>query len=551
MSRFLDPRLAALAPYTPGEQPQNRRYVKLNTNESPFPPSRKVVAAGGGCGRRGAAQPLSRPGRGRAHGRHRAALRPHGGAGARRQRLGRAAGVLLPGVLPAVVRRGLPGRSYGFYPVYAALTRTDALQVPLRPDFSIAPEDYFRLGRTIVLANPNAPTGMALTRAQVEAVVRENPDRVVVIDEAYVDFGAESAVPLIGRYDNLLVVQTFSKSRNLAGMRLGMALGDAALIQDLNTVKFSFNPYNVSRTGQLAGLAAMEDEAYFAACTGAIRQTRARTAAALASLGFSVLPSLANFVFARHPAIAGGALYAQLKARGVLVRHFDKPGIATLCASRSARTNRWTRCYRRRRRSYGRERYERIHAHAHDQRNGHRAHAPARLRRPRSKSTRAAAFSTTCSRSLRATGASASRSRAAAIWTWTRTTRWRTWGWRSAGAARRAGRLPRHNALRAHGAADGRGARRGRAGRERPGVPRVRPQLPRAARGHVRHGAGRGIPARVFPRRGGSRCTCGSWPGATRTTSSRRRSRASGGRSGSRRAGPGICREIPSTKGVL
>ena len=328
MSRFLDPRLAALTPYTPGEQPQNRRFVKLNTNESPFPPSPAVCAAlaGADC-----APLLNRY--------------PDPAAGALTAAIARRYGLAEAQVIAANGSDELlafcflafcgPGRgaafpavSYGFYPVYAALAGIDALQVPLRADFSIAPEDYFGLDRMIVLANPNAPTGMALTRAQVEAIVRANPDRPVVIDEAYVDFGAESAVPLIGRYDNLLVVQTFSKSRNLAGMRLGMALGSRALIDDLNTVKFSFNPYNVSRPGQLAGIAAMEDEAYFQQCTGAIRQTRSRTVAALAALGFSVLPSLANFVFARHPSIDGGTLYARLKARGVLVRHFDRPGIS-------------------------------------------------------------------------------------------------------------------------------------------------------------------------------------------------------------------------------
>ena len=328
MSRFLCARLGAGRPYQPGEQPQRRTYVKLNTNESPFPPSPAARAALAGAQ---AAEQLNRypdP----ACGELAAAIARRFGLATEQVLPGNGSDELLAFCFLAFTggARGaaFPAVSYGFYPVFASLAGADALRVPLREDYTIAPEDYFGLGRMIVLASPNAPTGIALTRAQVEAVVRENPDAPVVVDEAYVDFGAESAVPLIARYDNLIVVQTFSKSRSLAGLRLGMALACPALIADLNAVKYRFNPYNVSRPAQLAGAAAIADEAYFAACTERIRSERARTEAALRALGFFVLPSQANFLFARHDALPGRALYEGLRARGVLVRHFDAPETA-------------------------------------------------------------------------------------------------------------------------------------------------------------------------------------------------------------------------------
>lgn len=329
MSRFLNERLAAAAPYQPGEQPQDRRYVKLNTNESPFPPSPAVCAA---LAQAEAASRLNLypdPACGALH----AAIARRYGLAPEQVLAGNGSDELLAFCFFAFTgaSRGVafPAISYGFYPVFASLCGADALQLPLRPDFSIVPEDYFGLKRMIVLANPNAPTGIALTRAQVEAIVRENPDAPVVVDEAYVDFGAESAVPLVNRYENLVVVQTFSKSRNLAGLRLGMAMAGQALIADLNAVKYSFNPYNVSRLAQLAGAAAIGDEAYFCRCTDAVRRERARTEAALKAMGFFVLPSQANFLFARHAGLPGGALYAALKARGVLVRHFERPDLTS------------------------------------------------------------------------------------------------------------------------------------------------------------------------------------------------------------------------------
>ena len=213
--------------------------------------------------------------------------------------------------------------TYGFYKSQAALFGLDVKVIPLREDFTLNVDDYMDFPGTIVIANPNAPTGMAVPRADIQRLLEAGPNRVVIVDEAYVDFGAESCVPMIYRYDNLLVTQTMSKSRSLAGGRVGYALGSPALIEDLNRVKYSFHPYNVNRLSMAAGAAAVADEAYFAACTAAIRQTRAWTVGELENLGFTVLPSQANFVFARHDRLAGETVYRKLKEDGVLVRWFD------------------------------------------------------------------------------------------------------------------------------------------------------------------------------------------------------------------------------------
>ena len=213
--------------------------------------------------------------------------------------------------------------TYGFYKVWARFYGLEGREIPLRQDFSLNVEDYMDFPGTIFIANPNAPTGMALPRTEIQRLLEANPNRVVVVDEAYVDFGAESCVPLIAQYDNLLVTQTMSKSRSLAGGRLGFALGAAELIADLNRVKYSFNPYNINRLSILAGAAAMQDTKYFNDCTAAIRQNREWTVERLEGLGFTVLPSLANFIFAKSNKISGGELYRELKKKGVLVRWFD------------------------------------------------------------------------------------------------------------------------------------------------------------------------------------------------------------------------------------
>ena len=325
MSRFLSPKYKDLVPYTPGEQPKVMNVVKLNTNESPFPPSEKAKAYA------------------RAHTRElnlypellcsdlRSKIAEMHGVAMENIILGNGSDELLNFATMAFCDRDtpavFPNITYGFYPVYAAVNLVPYAEIPLRSDFSIAPEDYYNCGKTIFLANPNAPTGMCLTVGQIEDILRHNPDNVVVVDEAYVDFGGETCIPLIKKYDNLLVVQTFSKSRSMAGARLGFAAGDAALVKDLDAMKFSINPYNINSMTMAMGLGILEDEAQTRANCRAIMENRDYTVSELEKLGFSVLPSRANFIFAVSEQIGGRELYRKLKERGVLIRHFDKPGI--------------------------------------------------------------------------------------------------------------------------------------------------------------------------------------------------------------------------------
>jgi histidinol-phosphate aminotransferase len=324
MSRFLSREIAELQPYTPGEQPQNQPFNKLNTNESPFPPSPKVLKA------LTRAEELklnlySDP----ACGALCAAIARHCELKPQQVIAGNGSDELLSFAFRAFcgADRGaaFADITYGFYRVWAQYYHLDARIVPLREDFTLRVDDYLDFPGTIFIANPNAPTGMAVPRSDIQRLLEADPDRVVVVDEAYVDFGAESCVPLLFRYENLLVVQTFSKSRSLAGGRIGFALGSPALIADLNRVKYSFNPYNVNRLSIVAGAAAMEDEAYFRTCTAAIETNRGWTVRELENLGFTVLPSKANFLFARSDKLSGGELYQKLRENGVLVRHFDAP----------------------------------------------------------------------------------------------------------------------------------------------------------------------------------------------------------------------------------
>ena len=327
MSRFLNPRLAHLEVYTPGEQPQDQVYTKLNTNESPYPAAPQVVAAIDAEQVRNLrlySDPVCRPlieKLAQVYGLHPNQVFVSNGSDD-----------ILNFAFWAFA--GQPGKAaypdvtYGFYQVFADLHQVEANIIPLQADFSVRVEDYLNLGQMIVLANPNAQVGRALTRAEMERIIAANPDHVVVVDEAYVDFGAESCVPLIDRYPNLLVVQTFSKSRSLAGARLGFALGSAELIADLNRLKYSTNPYNVNRLTMAAGVAALEAADYYAKNCRAIQETRAWTVQALEALGFTVVPSLANFVLAAHKTVDGETIYRELKRRGILVRHFTAPRIA-------------------------------------------------------------------------------------------------------------------------------------------------------------------------------------------------------------------------------
>ena len=326
MSRYLSPRLASLVPYTPGEQPRERRYIKLNTNESPFPPSPRALS--------GAVEAAGR-----------CALYPDPTMKALREAIAAALDVAPECVLPTNGSDEIlsyafcafcdkdtpavfPDITYGFYSVFATLYGVPYRTVPLREDFSVEPSDYAAAGGTVFIANPNAPTGLALPLSAVEEIVKINRESVVVIDEAYVDFGAESAVSLTKKYDNLLVTQTFSKSRSMAGARLGFGVASPALIRDLDTVKYSQNPYNVNAMSAAMGIGALEDADTFRENCQKIRENRAYTETALTALGFAVLPSLTNFVFVRHPRIAGADLYTALRERGILVRHFTAPRIA-------------------------------------------------------------------------------------------------------------------------------------------------------------------------------------------------------------------------------
>ena len=326
MSRFFSNKYERLVPYTPGEQPKDTQYIKLNTNESPYPPSEK-------------AQKLARD-----EAKH-LELYPDPECKALCDALAKTLGVKPNQVLPtngsdeilnfafmAYCDETHPAAfsdiTYGFYSVFAEINRIPYDIIPLMDDFTINPEDYIGINKTIFIANPNAPTGISLKISDIERILKSNPDNIVVIDEAYVDFGNESCVSLVDKYDNLLVTQTFSKSRSMAGARLGVGIANPALIQDLNTIKYSTNPYNINRMTMATGLGVLADEEYTRANCEKIIKTREFTSGELKNLGFSMTDSGANFIFAKHSKISGDELYQKLKDRGILVRHFDKEKIS-------------------------------------------------------------------------------------------------------------------------------------------------------------------------------------------------------------------------------
>ena len=325
MSRFLAGALRAVTPYTPGEQPRGvETLIKLNTNENPYPPSPKVLEALNGR----AAENLrlySDP----ACADFLAALAETFGVGRDQVFAGNGSDEVLAFAFLAFCEKGaaFADITYGFYPVFAQLFGIAAQEVPLREDFSVNTGDYAGVPGTVFLANPNAPTGLCLPLAEIEALLRQDPDRLVVVDEAYVDFGGVSALPLVDKYENLLVVQTFSKSRALAGMRIGFAIGQKKLISYLNDVKFSFNSYTMNRLTIACGKACVEDRAYFQEITGKIVATREWTKQKLTELGFTFPDSKANFIFATHKTVPAQELFENLKTAGIYVRYFKKPRI--------------------------------------------------------------------------------------------------------------------------------------------------------------------------------------------------------------------------------
>lgn len=327
MSKYLINKYTKLEAYTPGEQPRDMKYVKLNTNESPYPASKGVIDSI-------SAEEVARLN-----------LYPDPECKALKEKLAVYYGVGCENVFISngsdeilsfafmafcseEVGAVFPNISYGFYKVYGDLYDVDYTQAPLKDDFTIDVNDYLNTGKTVVIANPNAPTGLSLSLEDIERILASNKGNVVLIDEAYIDFGGKSCVGLIDKYDNLLVVRTYSKSRSMAGARLGFAIASKEIIDDLNRIKYSTNPYNINRLTLLAGAAAIDDCEYYKDCCKKIIETREYSKKRLSELGFQYLDSDANFIFARSNRIDGEKLYKELKARGVLVRHFSDPKIS-------------------------------------------------------------------------------------------------------------------------------------------------------------------------------------------------------------------------------
>ena len=327
MSRFWSSLTHKLKPYVPGEQPHMADLVKLNTNESPIGPSPRVLAAI----RSEAADTLRLYPDPQATAL-RAALAGYHQVRPEQVFVGNGSDEVLAHTFAGLLKHDapllFPDITYSFYPVYCRLFDITYATVPLDEAMRVHVADYRRPAGAIIVPNPNAPTGLALPRSEIATLLEEHPDIPVVIDEAYVDFGAETAIPLVASHANLLVVQTMSKSRALAGLRVGYAIGDRDLIEALTRVKDSFNSYPVGRPAQAGAIASLEDEAYFQAARSRVIEGRERLSSGLVRLGFEVLPSSANFVFARHLAYDGAALAIALRQRAVIVRHFAAPRIS-------------------------------------------------------------------------------------------------------------------------------------------------------------------------------------------------------------------------------
>lgn len=326
MSKFWSKTVRDISPYTPGEQPKDKKYIKLNTNENPYPPSPKALEAINRATNNDLrlypdpeASLL------------RATLADYYDVAQDEVFVGNGSDEILAFCFPAFFNAGdvisFPEITYSFYPVYSELFGLKYETIPLNEDYTVDTQGFPIDAKGILLANPNAPTGIALGLKQIENLLQKHSDKLVIVDEAYVDFGAESAVSLVKDYENLLVVQTFSKSRSLAGLRIGYAFGNKGLIEGLNRVKNSFNSYTLDRVAQQAAIAAVNDDKYFKTACEKIIKTRNITTKKLVDLGFNVLPSKTNFLFVSHNKICAKELFLQLREDGILVRYFQIKGI--------------------------------------------------------------------------------------------------------------------------------------------------------------------------------------------------------------------------------
>ena len=326
MNKFWNEKVKNIKPYVPGEQPKDKKYIKLNTNESPYPPAPGVKKA------------ISESDAGDLR------LYPDPDVSELKKEIaayynlnedqifvGNGSDEVLAFSYMAFFNKNdniyYPDITYSFYTVYSDLFDLNENLIPLEKNYEINIKDYKNLDGGIIIANPNAPTSIGLKLNDIEDIIKNNINNIVIIDEAYIDFGGESAYSLINRYDNLLVIQTFSKSRSLAGMRLGFALGNKELIEGLKRIKFSFNSYTINRMSIVSGIEAIKDKKYFEEMSKKIITTREKTAVELKKIGFEVLDSKANFLFIRHKNVSGSDLYQKLREEGVLVRYFNKKNI--------------------------------------------------------------------------------------------------------------------------------------------------------------------------------------------------------------------------------
>ncbi len=326
MTQYLSKKAQSITPYVAGEQPGGKNNIKLNTNENPFPPSPKVIRAA-----KAAINAELRKYPDAGGGSFRKAAAEYVGVSEENIFCGNGSDEVLGFAFQAFFDPGkpvsTPDISYSFYPVWAALYDIPLKKIPLDENFALNPKDYTKSKGGVIIANPNAPTGVAITKAEVEIIVAGNKGKVVIIDEAYVEFGAESAVDLIKTYDNLLVVRTLSKSQSLAGMRAGFAVGSEALIDGMNRIKDSFNSYPVDRLTEATAAAALHDRAYYEKANGQVMETREWTTQALIRIGVTVLPSKANFIFARPNKLPAKTVFERLREKNIYVRWFNKPRI--------------------------------------------------------------------------------------------------------------------------------------------------------------------------------------------------------------------------------